>query len=425
MDYLEDKSRIAALRTELIAYLNASRIDGRAILAITRHARVIAVPPGEFIIRQDERDPHIYFMMDGETHVSLVEGGVTIDLGERSGKTMLGEIAFFNDTPPTATVKVIGDQPAILFQLTHEAFREVLERFPGIRATLVHIGDLRVISQYNGFIPYTMFMDLIGGRKDRFAVNRAFAADVDFAIGKTLLPLLDREASILDVGDGPGVLSEIITENEPERGNHLFIQATELEKAIFDPLEPRASDLSRAEKLAQTFDAIVALQVFNLAGPEELPHQFRLAAKLLADDGILFVIRSNLLDLRHPSGTGDSFLIFTALEELVAKVWPGPTAEKPLVETTFTDADLEPLMEWNRDFCEMAAEGKLAIPENVADEEEALLGFLLDQAKKHIFNPDELHFRWLVWKATEHGFKLEKSEKNLDIGFYYQMYRKS
>ena len=78
-------------------------------------------------------------------------------------------------------------------------------------------------------------------------------------------------------------------------------------------------------------------------------------------------------------------------------------------------------MQWNKSFCEKVITGELEVPTEVSDEEEMLLKQLLEQARTYMFNPDELHFQWLVWKATKAGLHLEKSEKNFDVGFFYQI----
>ena len=85
------------------------------------------------------------------------------------------------------------------------------------------------------------------------------------------------------------------------------------------------------------------------------------------------------------------------------------------------DADLDPLMGWNKALCAKAAAGELKAPDELSQENRELLERFLVQAKAQMFNPDTLHFHWLSAKALEAGFTVEETSHQADLGFYYQM----
>lgn len=423
MEKLKDSPQIMELRTRLIQFLNGIELNGMAILAIARQAEEYTYAPGELIVKQDQESKFIYFVLTGKVLVQVREKGKAMSMGAREAVTMVGEIAYFNKTPATATVKVGGRKPSVVFRIGYEEFGRILDKFPDVRATLARIGELRVIRHYHGFIAYRRFMDMIGWHKDRFAVNRAFAADLDNAVNLVFKPLLKKNARILEVGDGPGLVCELLYDANSNLLDNLFIQATHLEDAIARPLTPQPSDFLRAHNQEERFDAIVALQVFNVMSRHAVEAQFDIAHNLLKPGGILFAVKSQLLDIRHDSGTSGN-LIFNALEEVVEYTWPGAIGSKNLIETSFQDADLDPIMEWNKAFCEKAMGGALTIPGDAAEENRVMLELLLGQAKLRLFDPEGVHYRWLEWKAGQHGFKVEQGEQSMESAFFYHLLRK-
>ncbi|MCZ6627915.1 MAG: cyclic nucleotide-binding domain-containing protein [SAR324 cluster bacterium] len=424
MRKLKDGPETGEYRATLIQFLNEYNLNGMAILAMAREVVPYSYAPGEFILKQDEQSQFICFLLSGKVRILLKDKGRPKSVGTLEPVTMLGEIAYFNSTPASATVKVEGKTPAVVFRISYSSFTMVLERFPDVRATLSRIGDMRVLKHFHGFISYRKFMEMIGWRKDRFAVNRAFSQDLDFALGRVFRPAIKKNAKILEVGDGPGLVAELLYDSEPKILDNLSIQATYLEEAITNALTPQPSDFSRAHGLEERFDAIVALQVFNVVSRHAVEEQFQIAHSLLKNGGVLFAVKLQLLDIRHDSGTSGS-LIFNALEELVEYTWPGAIGTKNLIETSFIDADLDPIMEWNKAFCRKAVAGKLKIPKSSSHEDRVMLNLLLKQVDSGLFDPEDLHYQWLGWKAEQYGFKSEASEKNTETAFFYQLLRKS
>ena len=183
-------------RNGLVQFLSQYGLNGMAILAMVRKSEAYTYAPSELIVEQGKRSRNIFFLVTGSVTIHVKEGGRDVRVGEQTAMTMLGEIAFFNNTPATATARVADNKPAIVFRLGYDEFREIIDRYPDVQATLARIGDLRMIRQRNGFVGYRMFMDMIGWRKDRFAVNRAFSADLENAVKLVFMPRLKKSDKI-------------------------------------------------------------------------------------------------------------------------------------------------------------------------------------------------------------------------------------
>lgn len=424
MHLLEDDPAVPGYRNDLMEFLNGFGLDAAAILSTARRTEPVSYEPHEVVIQQGAHDQYLYFLVHGTIAISLEQHGRVEVLGERQAVTLLGEISYFNHTPATATVAVNGNGPASFMRLSYDEFTDVLETYPQMKPTLARIGEMRVISQMDGFISYSRFMDLIGQKRDRLAVNRALFPYLEDTIALRLLPRLEPEARILEVGDGPGIICEVLHEHRPEGEDHLFLQATHLEDAILDPLTSFPSDFSRANYLRERFDAIVALQVFEHVKPSQIAVQFERAARLLHPGALLLVIRLRAVDVMHVSGKQDTSLFFEGLEGLLNRAWPGLLGGTELIHVSFMDADVDPMMEWSPEFCQTVIDRGLEPPANEQGVERLLLDVLLRQARARQFNPEEINFHWLAWHASHHGLTLEESSQNPEVGFYYQLYRR-
>ncbi|HKI97968.1 MAG TPA: cyclic nucleotide-binding domain-containing protein [bacterium] len=425
MELLHDDPAVPGYRTALMQFLNGFGLDATAILSLARRTEPVAYEPGEVVLTQGAFDEHLYFLVKGEIVISLKQEDRAEALGERAPVTLLGEISYFNGTPATATVAVKNTSGATFLRLPYDQFTDVLDTYPQIKPTLARIGEMRVISQMDGFTSFTRFMDMIGHKRDRLAVNRALFPHLEDTLTLRLLPNLDEQARILEVGDGPGIICEVLREHLPGSEPRLFVQASHLEDAILDPLQSFPSDFSRATYLRERFDAIVTLQVFEHIRPEEIGEQFRRAARLLDDDGLLLVVRLRVVDVLHAAGKQDTSLFFTGLEGVVRRVWPGLVDDEPLIHVAFVDADVDPMMEWNPHFCDAVIEQGLEPPPEEHGVERVLLSVLLEQARRRVFNPEEVNFHWLVWHASHYGLTLEQSTQTPEVGFYYQLYRRT
>jgi CRP/FNR family cyclic AMP-dependent transcriptional regulator len=87
----------------------------------------IDLPAGRELIREGERGREFFVLLDGSADVQ-VEGRrrSAMNAGD-----FFGEIALVADTPRTATVKTTAPVRALV--ITDRAFRQLLERSPGIQ----------------------------------------------------------------------------------------------------------------------------------------------------------------------------------------------------------------------------------------------------------------------------------------------------
>ena len=424
MKLLEDDVPIGEFREALMQFLNDFGLVAPAILSLVRRTELVKYEPGEYIMEQQQDYENIFFLVDGRIEISIQSQDRVEVVGERGPVTLLGEISYFNKVPATATVKVPGEEGCHVLQISYDRFSQVIDEYPQIKTTLARIGDMRVISQKDGFSDYSFFMDMIGWKRNRLVPNRALLEHLEETLHQVLLPILNDEDKLLDVGDGPGIVCEIILEKYPEKVDKLFIQATHLEDAILNPNFSYPSDFSRTKYLREKFQAITALQIFEHLPPDQISSQFEEASRLLAANGKLLVIRLRVVDVVPASGRVDTTLIFDDLSRLVEKNWPGQMSNPDLVKITFVDADIDPMMEWNPEFCELATGDKLPPLPSGDTIDGALLGILIDQATRGVFEPEELQFHLLVWHASRHGFHLESFQKRPEVGFYYQLFRK-
>jgi len=421
---LQNDPNVSGFRTALMQFLNGFGLDATAILSLARRTEPVAYEPDEVVLAQGEHDPHLYFLVKGDIVISVKQEHRMEVLGERNPVTLLGEISYFNGTPATATVVVKKTNPAIFLRLSYDEFTEVLNAYPQIKPTLARVGEMRVISQMDGFIGYGRFMDMIGRKRDRLTVNRALYPYLEDTIALRLLPQLDEQARILEVGDGPGLICEVVREQHKAWEPNLFVQATHLEDAILNPLHSFPSDFSRATYLRERFDAIIALQVFEHIKPESIADEFQRATALLKPGGWLMVIRLRVVDVMHASGTQNTALFFQGLEGVVRRVWPGLIDDQSLIHVQFVDADVDPMMEWSPRFCTLVIERNLKPPPTETGVERVLLDVLLEQCRRREFNPEEINFHWLAWHAAHFGLLLQSSDQNPEVGFYYQLYRR-
>ena len=424
MKVIKSDVNLGEYRTNVMNFLNEFGLEAPAILSISRRVELVRFEAGEEVLTQGEHHSYIYFLVAGGINIIVKVHDREEKIGEMGPVTMLGEISYFNQIPSTATVHVDSGGEGLFLRISFEAFDEVIEDFPQIKPTLMRIGDLRVISQKDGFASYSFFMDMIGWKRDRLAINRALSPQLESTVITEFLSRLDAQDRILDVGDGPGVICEIIHNHKPEWLDNLYLQATHLEDAIVSPIESFPSDLSRAKFLREKFQAISALQIFDHLTPSEVGEQFEHAARLLENTGLLLVLKLKIVDVSHPGGMTDSTLLFQDLRDLLEMKWPGALEKsEELVKVTFVDADFDPSMEWNPIFCDLVVENKLEPPATRDTVENILISVLMEQARLRVFNPEEIQFHWLAWHADHHGFIMESFLQRPEVGFFFQLYR--
>ena len=232
MKKVEDKTALTEYRNALMRFLTEYGLVAPAILSLARRTELVRYNHKEPIMIQGKDYDEIFFLVDGRIQISIYMKDRNEVVGERGPVTLLGEISYFNKIPATANVHITGREPAHVLKMSYENFSEVINEYPQIKPTLTRIGDMRVISQKDGFSSFTFFMDMIGWKRDRLALNRSQLEYLEDTVTRVLMPRLPGDWKMLDVGDGPGIVCEVIHELDPERVGGLSIQATHLEEAI-------------------------------------------------------------------------------------------------------------------------------------------------------------------------------------------------
>lgn len=422
MELLRDQEHIESSRTLLLDYLNQNGLDGESILSISRQSVAYFCEPDEAIILQGKEQQCVYFLVTGGVAVYAQIEGEYRELGERDSVCVLGEISFFTGSLPTADVIVRGPEPGIVFRLDFDRLGEIIRDHPQVREMLNRIGEMRLIAQHNGFANFPGFMELIGHKRQRYLLDQRVAPLLDDLVREKLVPLIQDGKTLLEVGDGPGILSEMAVDHAPDAQERLHVQSTHMEQAVADPFTPLPSDLSRAKFLRRGFDGLVALQVFNTVPAERVMEQFRIARGLIHPGGILMLVKARVVNVNYAVGSSETHLFFELLRDLVDEAWPGLRGEEQLIQTVFLDADFDALMSWNQALIDQAGRKQLEIPPNMEGVSRTMLELLLEQARRAIFNPDAIHFAWLSEKARGMGFTLTDSEHDPDLGYYFQLY---
>ncbi len=98
----------------------------RELAEIAQVADELDLPSGRELIRQGERGREFFVLADGTVEVSRDGESSALGAGD-----FFGEIALVSDVPRTATVT--STSPVRLLVITDRAFRNVLERSPGIQ----------------------------------------------------------------------------------------------------------------------------------------------------------------------------------------------------------------------------------------------------------------------------------------------------
>ncbi|MBA2297062.1 MAG: cyclic nucleotide-binding domain-containing protein [Actinobacteria bacterium] len=98
----------------------------RELAEIAQLADELDLPSGRELIRQGERGREFFVLADGTVEVSRDGESSALGAGD-----FFGEIALVSDVPRTATVT--STSPVRLLVITDRAFRNVLERSPGIQ----------------------------------------------------------------------------------------------------------------------------------------------------------------------------------------------------------------------------------------------------------------------------------------------------
>ncbi len=114
--------------------------------------KLIRVPPGQVIFRQNDPADHFYLVRIGFVKVSQKRAGGEHVLTYVGPGGYIGEIGLMSDLPEMRALAPVGVRVATcaaldhvdLVQISGEDFREILARFPGVKGHLVRIARERL-----------------------------------------------------------------------------------------------------------------------------------------------------------------------------------------------------------------------------------------------------------------------------------------
>jgi CRP/FNR family transcriptional regulator/CRP/FNR family cyclic AMP-dependent transcriptional regulator len=105
--------------------------------ALLQACRPRRFQPGKLLFREGERGHSLYFLLNGHVKVvcAAADGGETLLYIYGPGEC-LGELAFIDDKPRSATGVALGTVEALA--LDREAFFTLLERYPRVALAVMH-----------------------------------------------------------------------------------------------------------------------------------------------------------------------------------------------------------------------------------------------------------------------------------------------
>ena len=102
-----------------------------AVASVTEEA---VYPPGEIVIKEGEAGDTMYLVIKGEVSVIKArggeEGGHEIELARISGGDYFGEMALFEDTVRSATIRTAEESRLLV--LHKQEFTEIVREYPQI-----------------------------------------------------------------------------------------------------------------------------------------------------------------------------------------------------------------------------------------------------------------------------------------------------
>lgn len=109
--------------------------DDSELEALLRHLERLEIAAGERLLVEGDRSTELYLIESGSFTVGLQRSGPSVvRLQTTHGSQILGELGFFLGTPRNATV--VCDEPAVVYRLTVERWREICAAHPEVAHTL-------------------------------------------------------------------------------------------------------------------------------------------------------------------------------------------------------------------------------------------------------------------------------------------------
>lgn len=88
----------------------------------------VQLPPGSHLLDEGERSSTLWFLLDGEVSICLLADGAPLEVSRRGPGSWLGEVAFFDHGPSTATV--VATTPVVVARIDHAELAALEEADP-------------------------------------------------------------------------------------------------------------------------------------------------------------------------------------------------------------------------------------------------------------------------------------------------------
>ena len=107
---------------------------------------VIGAEPGEVIIRQGEPPDAFYVLVVGSAEVQALDrNGQDRKIADLAAGATFGEIGVIENRPRSATVRITGQQPALLLRMGRARFLEALNGSPAMLRDLSTLARQRLM----------------------------------------------------------------------------------------------------------------------------------------------------------------------------------------------------------------------------------------------------------------------------------------
>jgi|Deesub1362B_J571_1020462.scaffolds.fasta_scaffold03713_2 pSer/pThr/pTyr-binding forkhead associated (FHA) protein len=111
------------------------RLDDKALETVAQAAHLVVFDRGRTIIRQGDRGKSLFILLDGKVRVyTYDQRGKEVPLAILSENQFFGEMSLLTGAPRSASVQALEE--SLLCEISYEAMREIVQKWPSIKKTL-------------------------------------------------------------------------------------------------------------------------------------------------------------------------------------------------------------------------------------------------------------------------------------------------
>jgi CRP-like cAMP-binding protein len=118
-------------------------LSAEHLAAVRSVSKALQLRPDQVVVREGEEGDSLFILTRGRLEARGTFEGREITLGTFSPGDILGEVAFLNKVPRTATVRAL--EPSVVIELQGELTRRQLAAYPGLLNQLEEILQQRVL----------------------------------------------------------------------------------------------------------------------------------------------------------------------------------------------------------------------------------------------------------------------------------------